>query len=199
MSMAAGLPRLVLASASPRRRELLAAAGFAFDVDPADIDESIVPAGASPTTIAAYLADAKAARVAARHPGRVVLAADTIVAIGDEVFGKADTPEEARTMLRRQAGKRQRVITGFAIRSPNRPPFVETVTSTVEMRLMSDAELDSYIATEDWRGKAGAYGIQDERDDPFVRLIDGPFSNVVGLPIDRVVEVLGSHFVDGGR
>lgn len=188
-------PRLILASASPRRVELLRAAGFAFDVDPADIDEETGVAHLSPRDLAASLALAKAAHVAGRHERAVILGADTVVGIGDERFGKAETPDAARAMLRAQMGRRQSVFTGVAIvpsHDRGGRTLHEVVESVVEMRPMTDAELDAYIATDEWRGKAGAYGIQDGRDDPFVRLISGPFSNVVGLPIERVTELLAS-------
>ena len=184
--------RLILASASPRRVELLRAAGFAFDVDPADIDEDDVPATMSPENVAAHLARAKAMHVAARHPADVVvLGADTVVAIGNARFGKAETSAEASTMLRACGGRRQRVITGVAICSRGEST-VDVATSEVEMRAMSDAELAAYVASDDWRGKAGAYGIQDQdsNGDPFVRLVSGTIENVVGLPIDRVIAML---------
>ena len=191
-------PRLILASASPRRVELLRAAGFAFDVDPADIDEDDVPAALSSRAIAMLLASTKASRVAARHAGAVVLGADTIVECDGERLGKADTPEEARAMIRKQAGRSQDVLTGIAVAAADGTATADVVTSRVAMRPMSDAEIDAYVATDDWRGKAGAYGIQDARDEPFVRLLDGAFDNVVGLPVERVVELLANAGVGPG-
>ena len=182
-------PRLILASASPRRVELLRDAGFAFDVDPADIDEDDVPAGRSPRQVAEILATRKSRRVAERHPEAVVLGVDTVVDCHGEQLGKAATAEAARAMLRRQAGGSQDVITGVAI-TVGESTVAEVVSSRVFMRAMSDVELDAYVASDDWRGKAGAYGIQDVRDDPFVTLLDGTISNVVGLPIERVVVLL---------
>lgn len=193
---------LILASASPRRVELLRAAGFAFDVDPADIDEEAVPPGLAIDQVAAHLALAKAGHVALRHPHAVVLGADTIVDVDGRSFGKAATPDGARAMLRAQFGRRQRVVTGIAIVRPDGvAPIVESVVSEVEMRPMSDDELEAYVAGDQWRGKAGAYGLQDHdpAGDPFVRLVSGTFSNVVGLPIERVAELLARVGVGGGR
>ena len=199
---AASTASLILASASPRRVELMRAAGFAFDVDPADIDETQVPPGASIDDVAQFLALAKARHVARRHPHAFVLGADTIVDVEGKSYGKASTPDEARAMLRAQFGRRQRVVTGVAIVRPdNAPPIVEAVASEVAMRAMSDVELDAYLATDQWRGKAGAYGLQDHdpAGDPFVRLIGGTFSNVVGLPIERVAALLSRIGVEGAR
>lgn len=181
---------LILASSSPRRVELLREAGFRFDIEPADIDESDVPAGLSPRELAIFLARGKALAVSERHrsdePPRVVIAADTVVAVGNELFGKADSPETARAMLQRLAGTRQSVITGVAVcRTDGTAVASDAAESVVEMKPMTDREIDTYVAGGQWRGKAGAYGIQDHdpANDPFVRLVSGGFDNVVGLPV----------------
>ena len=208
--------QLILASRSPRRVELLRAAGYDFDIDPADINEDRVPPGLSPRELAVYLATEKARVVAGRHPGSIVLGADTIVAVGEELFGKAATPDAARAMLTALAGKQQEVITGVAIfgrrMSPNvaaasamRTPAsaavaaesaaaARAVVSVVSMTPMAPAQLNSYIASGAWRGKAGAYGIQDHdpSNDPFVRIVSGDYTNVVGLPMDAVREMLAA-------
>lgn len=184
-------PRLILASASPRRVELLRAAGFAFEVDPADINEDDVPAALSPRQLAVYLATAKSRHVANRHRESVVLGADTVVDCHGEQLGKAGTPDAARAMIRKQAGRSQDVITGVAI-TVGDSTVSDVVLSQVAMRTMTDSEIDAYVASDDWRGKAGAYGIQDAREDPFVTLVSGSFSNVVGLPIECVVEMLAN-------
>ena len=173
---------LILASSSPRRRQLLAEAGYLFRVEPADIDESVVPAGLSPAETAQYLALTKGRVVAQRYADAVVLAADTVVALGDRLLGKPTDPADARAMLGRLSGTTQHVCTGVAV-------FVsgtihqQTVISTVAMRRLSDAEINVYVASEQWRGKAGGYGIQD--DDPFVTRMDGSLTNIVGLPMDE--------------
>jgi septum formation protein len=191
----------ILASASPRRIALLRDAGFLFDVEPADIDESVVPHGLTPTELAIHLARSKAAAVAKRHPSgmsaRVVLGADTVVALGNELFGKAESPAEAHVMLRRLAGTCQSVITGIAVRTiDGQRELFDAAESVVEMKPMSDTQIAAYVETGQWRGKAGAYGIQDHdpENDPFVRLVTGGFDNVVGLPVSlasRLLESLG--------
>lgn len=186
-------PLLVLASRSPRRIELLRADGYAIQIAPADIDEESAPGDLTPAALAGYLAAQKAAAVAALFPGAVVLGADTVVAIGQTMFGKAPTPEAAREMLIAQAGQRQEVFTGVCvIAGQMRETVVER--SVVEMRPMGLTELDHYVASDQWRGKAGAYGIQDQNPelDPFVRLLEGDMTNVVGLPMTRVRQMLAS-------
>lgn len=192
--------RLILASASPRRVELLREAGFDFDIEPANIDESDVPPGLSPTELAIHLAVAKARAITVRHRklglDGFVLGADTVVAVGERLFGKAETPDEARAMLTDLAGSRQSVITGVAvIRIGDGTERVDAAESVVEMKTLSREQIDTYVDSEQWRGKAGAYGIQDHdpQDDPFVKLISGRFDNVVGLPVDLVVHLFEQH------
>ncbi len=197
MSDTAG--RFILASSSTRRIELLSTAGFDFDIEPAGIDESDVPANLPPRDLAVHLALAKAMTVARRHKdertSRIVLGADTVVAVGNELFGKAETPAEAREMLRRLSGTRQSVITGLALVGDfGNAAMLESAESIVEMKSLSEAEIDAYLASEQWRDKAGAYGIQDHdpENDPFVRLISGRFDNVVGLPVPFASSLLRS-------
>lgn len=185
--------RLILASASPRRSELLRESGYAFEVIPADVNEDDVPAELSPAAIAMHLAVAKAAVVAEANPAAWVLGADTIVAVGPRLFGKAADAGQARAMLKQLAGTRQDVITGIALVCRETGfEAVDAEVSVVEMKAMTDAEIDAYVASEQWRGKAGAYGIQDQdpAGDPFVRHVSGTFSNVVGLPMDLVARLL---------
>lgn len=191
--------RFILASASPRRVELLRDAGFAFDIEPADIDESDVPASLSPRELAIYLARAKARTIATRHkldhPARLVLGADTVVAVRDELYGKAESPAEASAMLQKLAGTRQSVITGIAVLSTDgQAEQFDAAESVVEMKAMTKAEIDDYVASGQWRGKAGAYGIQDHdpQNDPFVRLVSGEFDNVVGLPVKLASVLIAS-------
>jgi septum formation protein len=182
-------PYLVLASRSPRRVEILRERGFDFRIDPADVDEDQIPEGLTPEQVAMVLARRKADAVAARHPGGCVLGADTVVAVGATLYGKAETPEEARRMLRQLSGTTQRVLTGVAvIWKAGGIRHIDFAESLVEMDPFTDQQLEAYIASDQWRGKAGAYGIQD--NDPLVRIVSGSFSNVVGLPIERVVPML---------
>ncbi|MGF1634012.1 MAG: Maf family protein [Phycisphaerae bacterium] len=193
--------KLILASASPRRRHLLAEAGVAFDVDPADVDETAYDPALPPVGVGEFLARAKAAVVAARHPVALVLAADTVVAVGDELLGKAETPEEARRILGKLSGRRHQVVTGYALALPGpaegRPTLAGACTSWVVMRALSPTELEEYVASGLWRGKAGAYGIQDR--DPFVTAVEGSWSNIVGLPMETVLPLLQAHGITAER
>ncbi len=186
-------PQLILASGSPRRADLLRAAGYAFDVLPADVDESIHPAGLLPSELAVYLAAAKADRVSTDHPGRVVLAADTVVAFGDLPLGKPADAADAKSILGLLAGTTHVVITGVAVRRRSPAHAVDArVLSAVKMRVLTPAEIDAYVATDAWRGKAGGYGIQDEtgKADPFVTRLAGCHTNIVGLPMTHTRRLL---------
>lgn len=184
------IPQLILASASPRRRQLLTEAGFRFQLDPADIDEMNYPGHLSSVQIAELLASRKAAAVADRHPHDVTLAADTVVAAADGgPVGKPVDADDARRILRRLSGTRHEVITAVHLVSPGHRLNLERVVHTsVAMREMSPAEIEQYIAGGLWEGKAGAYGIQD--DDPFVTRIEGSLTNVVGLPMEETIAML---------
>jgi septum formation protein len=182
---------LVLASASPRRLELLRSAGIEPVVDPADIPEIPDPA-LTPKENAALLARSKAEAVAARRPDDVVLGADTIVTIDGQLLGKPEGEREARAMLERLGGRRHRVITGVALMPPRGAAWSAlslAVTTAVVFRPFTAAELDAYLATGEWRDKAGAYGIQGHAA-AFVRAVVGSYTNVVGLPLCEVVETL---------
>jgi septum formation protein len=182
-------PKLILASSSPRRQSLLRDAGYLFDVDPADIDEANYPASMLPSQIAAHLAESKAKVVAERHPNDVVLAADTVVAFGDQSLGKPDDEGHARKMLNLLSGTTHLVITGVSVmRLATRFARTTRVMSAVKMRIMTPAEIDRYVAGGDWKGKAGGYGIQD--NDPFVVRQAGSHTNIVGLPMTTARQLL---------
>ena len=182
-------PRLILASASPRRQALLRDARYEFDVDIAEIDETVFPAGMLPSQVAVFLAEAKAREVSPRHPEDITLAADTIVTFGDQLLGKPADPAHARDMLQLLSGTTHLVITGICITCPARG-FHRTarVLSAVRMRTLTQAELDAYIAGGQWQGKAGGYGIQDP--DPFVTRQAGSKTNIVGLPMACTRQIL---------
>ncbi len=184
---------LILASASPRRRELLAQIGIMpTEIDPADIDESIKP-GERPKAYGERLAREKAATVAARHPHAVVLAADTVVAVGRRILPKAEDAATVRDCLRLLSGRRHTVITGIALVRPGADPLVKSVTSPVAFKRLTNAEIDTYIATGEPIGKAGGYAIQG-RGAAFVRFISGSYSNIVGLPLFEVAGWLNAHW-----
>lgn len=180
-----GAPRLVLASRSPRRAEILRRLGLAFEVDPAGIDETLRPREAA-REAAERLAREKAE--AAAREGALVLAADTIVALGDEILEKPGSPGEAVSMLRRLSGREHLVCTGVAVATPERTEAAVEVTR-VRFRRLSDAELREYAATGEPLDKAGGYGIQ-ARGAALVEGIEGDFFAVMGLPVVRLLEVL---------
>lgn len=180
-------PRLILASASPRRIELLREAGFNPIVHPADIDESVFPPALTPTELASFLALAKAKAIAAYYPSDYTLGADTVVALGSTILGKPRDAIHAREMLQILSGSEHEVITGVAM--VGLAGFtLANVTSRVQMRKLTDTEIDQYVATNLWQGKAGGYGIQD--NDPYVTKMSGSLSNIVGLPMECVTELL---------
>jgi septum formation protein len=172
---------LLLASASPRRAELLRAAGIRFEVAPADVDERQRD-GEDAEAYVRRLAAAKASRVAAAHPGRAVLGADTTVVVSGEVLGKPRDAEEAAAMLGRLSGRSHRVLTGVCLISPDGRVDVAVATTTVEFRALSPADIDAYVASGEPMDKAGAYAIQGGAG-TFVTRIEGDFDNVVGLPV----------------
>ncbi len=179
---------LILASASPRRRELLARVGIAFEVDAADVDETR-RGGESPTDYALRVAGDKAAAVAARHPGDFVLAADTIVVVGTSVLGKAADEGEARKMLERIGGRSHTVTTAVCLLLPGGKPRRSVTSTEVVVRPIARPEIDAYLASGEWRGKAGAYAAQGIAAG-FITGIRGSYTNVVGLPLAEVVVAL---------
>jgi septum formation protein len=181
--------RLVLASASPRRRELLAQIGVVPDlVDPADIDER-PHKGELPRDYAARMAAAKAAAVAERHSDACILAADTVVACGRRILPKAEDVDTARECLELLSGRRHRVHGGFVLLAPDGGETARCVTTAVVFKALSRDETDAYLATDEWRGKAGGYAIQG-RAAAFVRRLNGSYSNVVGLPLFETAQAL---------
>ena len=171
---------LILASQSPRRRELLTMLGVDFTVITADIDETMDPA-LLPEQEVARVCAAKAAAVGTSHPDDLILAADTIVVLDNRVLGKPHSPEEAAQMLRALSGRTHRVMTGFCLyRNGQADTHVEI--TAVTFRTLSEEEIQAYIATGSPMDKAGAYGIQEQAG-IFVRSVEGDYYNVIGLPI----------------
>jgi len=186
------MKRLILASASPRRRELLANAGFAFEVAPAEVDESYT-AGEDPAAFAERLALHKAEAVARRFSPPedvVVLGADTVVVADGEVLGKPASADDARAMLRKLSGIIHRVITGVALAAPgtSRRAGGHEVTR-VYFRPLTEEEIAAYVATGEPLDKAGAYAAQGQAS-RFVTRVEGCYFNVVGLPVALVDRLL---------
>jgi len=178
---------LILASSSPRRREILTAAGIAFTVQPADIDETH-RAGESPVSFALRLAREKAEAIFSKNPGATVLGADTIVVCDEEILGKPADEADAARVLHMLSGRDHRVITGIALVSPSGTQ-THAETPIVSMRRISEEEIKDYIATGEPMDKAGSYAIQGGAA-PFITQVQGDYSNVVGLPVARVVSML---------
>ncbi|HRX86368.1 MAG TPA: Maf family protein [Phycisphaerae bacterium] len=215
-------PRLILASASPRRRELLAEAGYAFTVRASGVDEEAPRATRGPADLAEQLSFAKAQAVArelagegadgsvgdaastdtggsvGRGAGAIVLGADTVVAAAGVLYGKALDAGDARRILTVLLHTPHEVITGVTLldAATGRYETAHAVT-WVTMTPMTAEELDAYLASNLWAGKAGAYGIQDH-DDKFVQRLEGSFTNVVGLPMELVSQLLGRWGIEPG-
>jgi septum formation protein len=182
--------KLILASASPRRRELLALAGVPFDIVVSPAQEPAPDVNEHPAAYAARMARLKAAAVAEAHPTAVVLGADSVVAVGETILGKPADAADALRMLRLLSGRSHQVVTGCAIFAPGREPEIFTVATDVTMGVVSDDRLAAYVATGEPMDKAGAYAIQGGAA-AFVTTICGSYTNVVGLPLAEVVAVLG--------
>ena len=181
--------RLILASKSPRRSELLKQAGLTFSVIPSDFDEDTV-ALSNPDSDVVTLAESKALDISQKHPDAWVIGADTIVLIGRKILGKPASAEEAFEMLQRLSGKTHQVLTGYCIccKKKNRV-FSETVKTDVNFKRLTDAEINWYIQTGEPFDKAGGYAIQGIGSF-LVRSINGSYTNVVGLPMCEVMEHL---------
>ncbi len=178
--------RVVLASQSPRRRELLALVGIAHEVLPADIDESVHP-GERPVPHAERLARGKAHAIAEREPGALVIAADTIVVVDGDILGKPRDAADAQAMLRRLSGRTHEVFTAVAVAREARTESA-VVRVPVRFRALDDDTIARYVATGEPMDKAGAYGIQGYGA-TIVEHIEGDYFAVMGLPLGTVVEL----------
>jgi septum formation protein len=185
-------PPLVLASASPRRLELLRQVGLMPDcIDPADIDEA-PRRGELPPAHAMRLAEEKAQAVIARHPGAYVLAADTVVACGRRILPKTEDEASARSCLELLSGRRHRVHGAIALVSPDGRLVTRRVESQVSFKRLSEAEIGAYLRTGEWQGKAGGYAIQGQAA-ALIRWVSGSYSNVVGLPLFETSQLLAGR------
>ena len=185
-------PLLVLASASPRRLDLLRQIGIEPDrIDPADIDEIAQP-GELPPSHAMRLAEEKARAVMPRHPGAFILAADTVVACGRRILPKPADPATARSCLELLSGRRHRVHSGIAVVDPDERLTLRRVDSHVAFKRLSEAEITAYLCSGEWRGKAGGYAIQG-RAAAVIRWVSGSYSNIVGLPLFETAQLLAGR------
>jgi septum formation protein len=181
--------RLILASASPRRLDLLRQIGIEpFRIEAADLDET--PGSCElPVAYAARLARGKAVAVASRFPGDIVLAADTVVAVGRRILGKPAGADEARKFLQLLAERRHRVIGGIAAVDSHGRVHSRVVTSVVRFRRVSESDIRAHLAGDEWRDKAGGYAIQGHAA-IFIAFISGSYSNIVGLPLFETAALL---------
>jgi septum formation protein len=187
--------RLVLASASPRRLDLLARIGVVPDaVVPADVDES-VPKGELPRDHALRLAREKAQAVTSKHPDALVLAADTVVAVGRRILPKVEDEATLRASMKLLSGRRHRVLTSVALAVPGHGIRERLVETMIAMKRLSDDEIAYYAGHGEWRGKAGGYALQGYGE-VYVRHIAGSYSNVVGLPLAETRMLLKSAGYD---
>ncbi|MFH1626233.1 MAG: Maf family protein [Pseudomonadota bacterium] len=185
----AGEKKLILASSSPRRRDLLKQIGLRFEVMPSKVEESI-KSGEDPVEHVLRLAEEKALDVGSNGKDSSIIAADTIVLLNGEILGKPATEEEAYQMLRKLSGKEHRVITGFCVFNTNTKECTrQSVETTVVIKELSEREINGYVKTKEPFDKAGGYAIQGIGSF-MVKEIRGSYTNVVGLPICELVEVL---------
>ena len=183
--------RIVLASASPRRAELLRAAGIEFDVIPANVDESILH-GETPLAYVTRLSETKARAAFASFPARRILAADTVVVADGRIFGKPLDPDDARRMLQLLSGRAHDVLTAVTLLDPERQAVTCVDRTTVQFAQLTDMEIAWYVETGEPMDKAGAYAVQG-LGSRFVTRIEGSYSNVVGLPIALVYQILSGE------
>jgi septum formation protein len=182
--------KLILASRSPRRRELLEEAGYRFEVcPPGDDAECGLCSGENPAQLVARLAYQKAADVARRVGSGVILGCDTVVECREQIIGKAADEDHARQILETLSGREHRIFSGLCLwKIPDGSPKTQVAVTTLRMDRLSPAQLDEYVAGGQWQGKAGAFGYQDRLG--WVHIVEGSESNVVGLPMELLAEML---------
>jgi septum formation protein len=178
-----------LASSSPRRVELLARVGLKPDaIEPADIDESELK-GELPRQLAKRLAEGKATKVAATNAGAFILAADTVVAVGRRILPKTETEEEVRACLALLSGRGHDVMTGLCVIGPTGKLVSRVVECRVTFKRLSHVETEGYVASGEWKGKAGGYGIQGQAGS-FATDFSGSYTSIVGLPVHETIALL---------
>ena len=186
--------RIVLASSSPRRRDLLQAAGFEIIIRPADVEE--LKGGLAPRDLVVANAEKKALHVAAERRGELILGADTVVVLDGEILGKPRDREHASEMLGRLSGRVHEVLTGVClVRGGTRKVCLFVESTCVAFRSLDEAMIQAYLADIDPLDKAGAYAAQDDRG-RLIERIEGSLENVIGLPVARVIEAIGQHFTE---
>lgn len=181
---------LVLASASPRRQQMLADFGLKFTIDPADVDET-PHKGEHPAAYVKRVTRLKAEAVGLRHQGKNILAADTTVCLGRRILGKPETAEEAAHMMRLLNGRRHKVLTAVAIVTAEGQCYESLTTTVVKFRPLREVDIQAYVKTEKhWRGVAGGYGLQTSVGGALVQRVNGSVSGVIGLPLYETTNLL---------
>ena len=187
-------PLLILASKSPRRRYLLEQAGLKFSVIPSSIDETKIPLS-PPETYVRILSEAKANDISKKYPEKWVIGADTIVCIDDAVLGKPSSKQNARSMLQQLSGRTHQVVTGYAlVHQSKQKRITDAVRTDVRFKALTEEEIEWYIHTSEPFDKAGGYAIQG-LGTSLVKAVSGSYTNVVGLPVCEVIELLYSEGV----
>ena len=185
------MPRLILASASPRRRQLLAEHGYTFTVAPADVEE-VAPAHFTPREVVLWNARIKARAIAREQPGEIVLGVDTLVAFGGRIFGTPRDMAEAFAMVSELNGQTHEVFSGVClVRAATGEERTFAEVTRVHFHRLSDAQLRAYLARIGPLDKAGAYAAQDDRGE-FIARVEGSFTNVIGLPMESLAEALAA-------
>ena len=189
-------PKWILASASPRRNEILRGLGLEFRIDPSGVVEPARRSRETPSKYAVRLACLKAREASGRHQSGLILSADTIVVLGDSILGKPETPTEARSMILRLSGRWHEVVTGICIMDCARNRRHSTFSRTrVHFRRLSSAEIEWYLQTGEYRDKAGAYGVQGYAS-LFIDRIEGCYFNIVGFPISAFEKLCRRSGID---
>lgn len=185
--------KIILASKSPRRREILSGLGVKFECEPADIDES-VQKGTDAKSAVEQISQRKALHIAQKYKGEnvLIISADTVVCFEGEIFGKPESKEQAVKMLESMSGKTHTVLSGFTLILADKC-ITKSVSTKVTFRNLDKSEIDDYVNSGEPMDKAGAYGIQ-EKGALFVEKIDGDYFNVVGFPVCEIFKVLSSEF-----
>ncbi len=185
--------KIILASKSPRRREILSGLGVKFECEPADIDESF-EAGTDPKTAVEQISKKKARHIAQKYKGEnvLIISADTVVCFEGEIFGKPESKERAVKMLESMSGKTHTVLSGFTLIYAGKC-ITKSVSTNVTFRNLDKSEIDDYVNSGEPMDKAGAYGIQ-EKGALFVEKIDGDYFNVVGFPVCEIFKALSCEF-----
>jgi septum formation protein len=185
------MKKIILASSSPRRKELLNQLGLKFEVAKSNFEEDM-SLNMKPKSLARFLSRKKAEDVATKYDDAIIIAADTFISLGDEILGKPHTKERAKKMLRKISGKTLDVITGFTVMdTKSNKKISKSIITKVFIRNLNNSEIKSYVATKEPLDKAGAFGIQ-EKGVLLIKKIEGSYTNVVGLPLTELVYVLKS-------